>query len=92
MSKECFRCRNFDAYYTKGYCCFMRTNCGQCSVTKETVEKYSTCENWKCRYTPYKIKQKAVMQGLEEALTRLNSIKLILDEKLEDIILFKDKP
>lgn len=92
MSKECFRCGHFTAYYQKGYCCFMRTDCGYCRAKKETVEKHSTCDSWKSNYAPRKLKQKAILNGLEEALIRLNSIKLILDEKMEDIILFQDKP
>lgn len=84
MERKCFSCGNFDAYYNKGYCCFLKTDCGHCCKRNETVKKHGTCEEWKSRYYSNTIKRGAVIEGLEEALTKINAIKMILDEKSEE--------
>ncbi len=41
--KECFRCRNFDAYYTRGVKRFDKTKYGWCSKLQESVNIHNTC-------------------------------------------------
>lgn len=43
-NKECFRCRYFDRYYTKGVKRYNRTKFGRCSVRAEIVGNHDTCQ------------------------------------------------
>ena len=90
MNKECRNCANFTAYYTKAYCCFLRTDCGHCDEQKQTVKKHGSCELYTTKYRPRKIKRDFVLDELEKALTTLNGIKLILDERVEEFKIIKD--
>ena len=81
MSGKCYGCSHFTAYYTKAYCCFLRTDCGHCSVTDSTVKKHYGCEGFKPSYHRHALKRGAVINELAVALTKLNAGKLILDER-----------
>ncbi len=84
MEHKCFNCGSFEAYYSKGYCCFLRADCGHCKKFGETKQKHFYCESWRSRYYPA-ISSGRVLKELETALTQINGIKLILDERLEDL-------
>lgn len=86
MEHRCFKCCFFSAYYTKAYCCFLRTDCGNCDILKQTVKKHSTCENWRSKTKPEKLKKGYVLKELEHTLTVVNGIKLILEENEEERI------
>ena len=90
MNRECCLCAYFTAYYTKAYCCFMRTDCGHCHKQNQTVKKHGTCEFYKTKCQPRKIRRDFVLDELEKALTTLNGIKLILDERQEEFKIIKD--
>ena len=83
MNKECCVCQSFTAYFTKGYCVFLRADCGHCSKKNTTVKKHDTCENFKHQYTNYQDKRGAVIQGLEKAVRDIAVIKFILEESEE---------
>lgn len=86
MSNYCYCCRYFTAYYEKAYCCFLRTDLGNCSKLHSTVEKHSSCEDWKGKCPRGKLKKEAVLKELADALTKINGIKLILEENEEERI------
>ena len=90
MNRECCRCAYFEAYYTKAYCSFLRTDCGLCDKQNQTVKKHGSCEFYKTKYHPRKIKRNAVLDELEKALTTINGIKLILDQRQEEFKIIKD--
>ncbi|MDE5722460.1 MAG: hypothetical protein K2I30_06985 [Clostridia bacterium] len=72
IKKECCRCNMFEAYFTKAYCCFLRTNCGYCYKNREIVKKHSTCESWRYKKTDKEIKRTAVIKELNEVVTKVN--------------------
>ncbi len=80
MDKECCVCQNFTAYFTKAYCCFLRTDCGHCRKTDTTVNKHGTCENFKYKHVNHNDKRNAVIKGLEKAVRDIAVIKFILEE------------
>lgn len=84
MEHKCFNCGSFEAYYNKGYCCFLRTDCGHCKKFNETKQKHFTCDSWRTRYYP-PLSSGRVLKELETALTQINGVKLILDERLDDL-------
>lgn len=84
MEHKCFNCGFFTAYYTKGYCTFLRSKCGECGKLNQTVKKHSFCENWRKKYY-IKVKKGSVLKEMETALTQINGIKLILDELDEEL-------
>lgn len=81
MEKRCAVCAHFTAYFTKAYCCFLRTDCGHCRVLNETVQKCSICEKWRFRYSQPKRKKGIILEELGKAVTTINAVKLILDEE-----------
>lgn len=84
MDKECCVCQNFTAYFTKAYCCFLRTDCGHCRITDTTVKKHFTCEKFKHKYVNRGDKRNAVIEGLEKAVRDIAVIKFILEENEQD--------
>ncbi len=84
MEHKCFNCGNFKAFYNKGYCCFLRTDCGFCQKFNKTKQKHCSCENWAPKYYP-KFKSGVFLKEMVTALTQINCIKLILDELDEEL-------
>lgn len=82
MEKECITCGNFNAYFTKGYCCYLREDCGKCYLKKQTVLKHSTCEKWKSK-SRYRlsVRQGLLIREMEDVLTKLSVIKDFIDER-----------
>lgn len=75
MEKECTTCGNFTAYFTKAYCCYLRTDCGHCNEKHETVLKHGTCEKWrgKRRYS-IRVRSGLLLKEIEEVVIKLNTI------------------
>lgn len=84
MNHKCFNCANFEAYYSKACCCFLRTDCGHCRKFKETKNKQFSCDSWSPRYY-HRYKHGIIIKQLETAITQINGIKLILDERMEEL-------
>lgn len=82
MEKKCSRCKFFTAYYEKAYACFLRTDCGKCFISKSTVSKNkAACENWQAKYLPYKRRESAIINEIQQAGLTINAIGLILEEE-----------
>ena len=81
MEKYCWSCGNFRQFYSKGYCCFTKTDYGTCSKKLHVTEKHETCELWRMRPRPYPIKNAVIVRSLEEALVHIAEIKEILEDK-----------
>lgn len=84
MEKVCWNCGSYKAYYIKGYCCFIKEECGRCWEHSKVVDKHATCENWREKKYQRKIKTGAVIRGLDEALKNIDMIKQILTENEDD--------
>ncbi|MDE6000838.1 MAG: hypothetical protein K2G96_00730 [Clostridia bacterium] len=83
MEKQCCICRHFTAYFEKAYCCYLRTDCGNCSTRGETVNKKFTCDNWAPKFGNTIIKPTMVINGLADAITNISVIKDFLEEHFE---------
>ncbi|MDE7181855.1 MAG: hypothetical protein K2O41_02325 [Clostridia bacterium] len=80
---KCCRCGNYEAYYTKAYCCFLKADYGYCQSRKETVFKFDGCKKFKGKRVNNRIKLGIVLSNLENALTNISVIKDFLEEKTE---------
>ena len=83
MDKQCFSCRFFKAYYTKGYANFTKTDLGYCVHRKQTLNKHDGCESH-CVYHYGKLDGKTVIKHLYEALNSLNAIAAIWSEEQDN--------
>ncbi len=81
MEKYCWSCGNFRPFYTKGFCCFTKTDYGTCSLRTHVKEKHETCEFWRMRPHSYPVKNAVIVRSLEEALVHIAAIKEILEDK-----------
>lgn len=79
--KECCLCKNFDAYYTRSYCNFTRSNCGYCQKKKEIVSKHFKCENFKDKKITKGDKREIALCYIATAIININAIKDFLEEK-----------
>lgn len=79
MRKKCLYCVNFTEYYLMQNYNFAMTGYGNCKVKKQRVSRHGTCADHKQK-PDRKINYHCVMEELENTLTKLNGIKLILDE------------
>ena len=83
MEKQCCKCGHFTAYFEKAYCCYLRTDCGNCSVRRGTVNKKFTCDKWTPKSRNTKIRQARVINSLADAITNISVIKDFLEEHRE---------
>lgn len=72
--KECCNCRYFEAYYTKAYCSFLRTDCGNCCRKKDVVKKHFTCDDWARKVRYRETNTYEIECGINQAITDLNEI------------------
>ena len=81
--KECWGCRNYRAYYTKGYCKFDRENRGNCTRHEKIVGKHESCEFWRSNEIRRKISKSICLKVLDTIMSDLSEIKQILAEENE---------
>ncbi len=81
MAKNCFQCEYFCGYYSKTYCGFYREKFGKCAKQQKIVDKHESCENFKTKTSKYGIKKGVVIDALSKAVTDINTIKNILEER-----------
>lgn len=82
--KLCWNCGNYGVYYTKGFCCFDKTNQGFCSKHLEIKEKHDSCEFWR-QNTHFNSMRKAIAKrALNDILINLSAIRQILQEEQEE--------
>ena len=79
MHHKCYGCINFTEYYIMQSNRFAMAGCGNCKIKKQRVSRHGTCADHKQK-PDRKINYCCVMEELENTLTKLNGIKLILDE------------
>lgn len=81
--ERCFRCNNFDAYFTKGTKRFNRTKCGWCCAKRETVECYGSCEKFEIRSRRGHA-LRLIKPCLNDMLTELIEIRNLIEEELDE--------
>lgn len=77
-NKECFRCDNFNGYYTKGISHFERTKLGYCMSKRVIVENITSCECWSNNNRRLYISKKTSLKVLSELLLEISGIRQIL--------------
>ncbi len=82
--KECWNCGNYNAYYTKGFCCFDKTKQGYCSKRLEIKEKHDRCEFWRQNTHLNGMRKAMAKKALTDILINLSAIRQILQEEQED--------
>lgn len=81
MAKDCSICQHFSGFYTKTYCGYYREKFGYCGKNKKICDKHDCCDDYKYKTHDKKIKAGFVINALNEALTNINTIKDILEER-----------
>lgn len=72
MTKNCALCEYFRGYYSKTYCGFYR---------EKLCNKNEICDNYQHRVYIPSIKRGVVIDALSDAITDINAIKTILEER-----------
>ena len=78
-SNTCARCRNFTAYFSKAYCCILRTKCGHCSKKNTTVDKNETCDNWQGRSYKRVTSKDAIIKEAGQIFYKVNILKEFIE-------------
>ncbi len=81
MTKECSSCDYFRGYYSKTYCGFYREKFGRCWKHDKVCDKHESCDRFKTRTKKYPIKKGVIINALCDAVTDINTIKNILEER-----------
>ena len=77
---ECYRCRNFLRYYTKGVKQYNQTKFGWCGVKRGNVSVHEGCEQFVLKT---RTKKSRMLLGyyLENLLTEISFIRMILEQE-----------
>ena len=83
MPNKCYRCREFDRYYTRGTTRFDKTEIGRCCATGKDVNAQDCCERFTAR--KYVVKTRyAVKVCLNKILTDITAVRNIIEEEAEE--------
>lgn len=85
LRKECFNCRNYTAYYSKGYSCFIKEKFGKCQICHNIVENHNACDKWASKYPVRKRRKVVAITALENAIGDIQIIKQILSEDKDEL-------
>lgn len=80
---QCYLCRNFQRYYTRGNIKFNRTKFGRCCNKDETVQSSSTCENWRIKTIHRHVSEYAKLK-MNDILHELSAVRQIIEERQEE--------
>lgn len=80
-TRKCFECGDFNAYFTKAYCCYLREDCGYCKKHNKVVDKKFTCPDWRTKYYDHKKRKSAVMSSLKNVLTDISVIRQFIEDE-----------
>lgn len=82
MEKQCSNCGSFTAYYSQGFCCYLRENCGYCNNTKQIKQKTEICDKWRIRHTYLNLKRKksVMISALKTSIKNINAISDFLEK------------
>lgn len=84
-NRECWSCRFYRAYYTKGFCRFEKSDGGFCNRSKEQIaDKHHTCELWCYNHIDRRLRKEVALKSLVEVLRSLGILCTILEEEHEE--------
>lgn len=78
--RQCYMCRNFDRYYTKGVKRFNKTEFGLCCQKRENVNIHCNCGLWAIKPKTKKINGLSRMY-LNDLLTEISAIRMVVEEE-----------
>ncbi len=81
--KQCYRCKLFERYYTKGIKQFNRTKLGWCCQKREIVPFDSFCERFLTRPLG-KRRKRLIGICLSELLTEISQIRTIIEDEFHE--------
>lgn len=81
---KCWNCSNYSAYYTKGFCCFDKTEQGFCSKLCEIKEKHDSCVFWRQNVHLNGMRKAISKRALTDILINLSAIRQIWQEEQEE--------
>lgn len=82
-SKQCYRCRYFDKYYTKEVKRFRPTKWGWCCQKCDSVNMHYGCE--KFLFKPFSKRSNRLLQySLNTLLTELSEIRKVLEVERDE--------
>ena len=77
-SEQCYKCKNFDRYYTKGVKQFDKTKCGWCCKKQDIVTIHDFCENYILEHKSNKIIGRTNYY-LDVLLTEITAIRAVIE-------------
>ena len=80
---ECYRCRNFIRYYTRGAKQFNQTKFGWCGAKLCTVSNREGCEQYVFK-KPTKKSRETLRICLSNLLTEISAIRQVLEDENAD--------
>ncbi len=84
MGRECCSCADFEAYFTKGYCCYIRTDCGYCREHNKVIEKHTpACDKFRGNRTTKSFRHNRFMEEMAGVITKINVITDFIEEYKE---------
>jgi len=85
MKKQiCKKCTYYTAYYRRLSDCYIRLGNGYCTKHKKPQTQYETCEDYKNNEFKEQSREERLFVSLEQSLTSINEIAMILKEKYLD--------
>ena len=84
--KECWNCRYYRAFYTKGFSRFNKQKIGICNVENRIIgDKHISCDKWCNGFEIKNIRQVAAIKRIDETTDCFIQIKQILIEEKEEL-------
>ena len=75
---QCYKCKNFDRYYTKGVKQFDKTQIGWCYVNRKDVNIHDCCDKYELK-TRRGICKITLRSCLNDLLNELSSIRQVFE-------------
>ena len=90
-NKACWNCASFNAFYSRGFCNFIKTKKGSCSVKKEIVDKGGLCDRWRNTFHLRSHRKRLTLKALDQILSDISAIRQILEEENEEMYFGDDE-
>ena len=76
--KQCYKCNNFERYYTRGVKKYTPTRCGWCCKKVENVDLHDSCEAFQEKRVKIGYKQMR-RNSLSNLLTEISEIRKVIE-------------
>ena len=79
-SKQCYMCRNFERYYTKGVKQYSRTKFGYCREKRDNVGIHECCDKYGYRQHAKRTDGSA-LKYLSDLLTEISELRNVIEDE-----------